>query len=117
MSYNKKALLEAKKKLEESNPGYLRSIRKTKSKPKKTIIKKENFEKKKTICEWNFKVNELVYIKDYIGTNFHAQKGIALIVAESGSKFFGRKINHNHYYVLWENKIFEVSGTYLRKIL
>jgi len=113
MSYNKKSLLEAKKKLEESNPGYLRSIRKTKSKPKKTIIKKENFEKKKTVCEWNFKVNELVYIKDYNG----AMEGIALIVAESGNKFFGRKISHNHYYVLWENKIFEVSGTYLRKIL
>ena len=112
MSYNKKALLEAKKKLEESNPGYLRSIRKTKSKPKKTIIKKDNFEKKKTICEWNFKVNELVYIKDY-----YDEKGIALIVAEAGSKFFGKKINHNHYYILWENKICEVSGTYLKKIL
>lgn len=116
MSYNKKDLLEAKKKLEESNPGYLSSIRKTKSKPKKRIIKKDNFEKKNTVCEWNFKVNELVYIKHHSHLTTE-NNSVALIVGESGKTFLGRRITQNCYYVLFENRTFEVSGSYLKKIL
>jgi hypothetical protein len=112
MSYNKKDLLEAKKKLEETSPGYLKSIRKTKNKPKKRIIKKDDFKKKNAVCEWNFKINELVYIK-------HHSEGssIALIVGESGKTFLGERITQNCYYVLFENRTFEVTGSYLKKII
>lgn len=111
MSYNKKHLKELKRKMEEKNPGSLNNIRKKTSK-KKEIIKNEKYEKntKHIITKWNFYENELVHIK-----NIQHKNSIGLII--NTQDFHGKSIKKNFFLVLVENKLLELDGKNLYKII
>ena len=111
MSYNKKHLKELKRKMEEKNPGSLNSIRK-KTNIKKEIIKNEKYEKNKKhiITKWNFYENELVHIRKNGYSN-----SIGLVV--NTQDFHGKSIKKNFFLVLIDNKLLELDGKYLYKII
>lgn len=99
-SYSKSDLLKAKKNIKSKNPNTL----------KKIIKKTENFEKKslnKKVTKWNFKVNELVYVKT-------GQLKLGLIVSDT--EYFGKKIPEYSFLVLIDNKLVQLNGRNLKKI-
>ena len=107
MVYSKKALREAKARMEEQSPGSLKDIRKTVKKSKRKVIKKEGFEKRKKVYKYNFKVNEIVKHKrsDQIG----------LVI--SNTTYFGKKVQTDYYFVFMGNAVLHVCGSTLRKII
>ena len=107
MVYSKKALKEAKARMEEQNPGSLKDIRKSVRKPERKIIKKEGFEKRKKVYKYNFKVNEIVKHK--------RSNKIGLII--SNTTYFGKRVQTDYYFVFMENTVVHVCGSTLRKII
>ena len=107
MVYSKKALKEAKARMEEQNPGKLKDIRKSVRKSERNVIKKEDFGKRKKVYKYNFKVNEIVKYKrtDKIG----------LII--SNTTYFGKRVQTDYYFVFVENTVVYVCGSTLRKII
>tara|TARA_B100000212_G_scaffold341766_1_gene325984 strand:+ start:2472 stop:2795 length:324 start_codon:yes stop_codon:yes gene_type:complete len=105
--YSKKALREAKARMEEQSPGSLKDIRKTVKKSERKVIKKEGFEKRKKVYKYNFKVNEIVKHKrsDQIG----------LVI--SNTTYFGKKVQTDYYFVFMGNAVIHVCGSTLRKII
>jgi|13_taG_2_1085334.scaffolds.fasta_scaffold00130_9 hypothetical protein len=98
--YSKSDLLRAKQNIKSKNSNTL----------KKIIKKTENFEKKslnKKVTKWNFKVNELVYVKT-------EQLKLGLIVSDT--EYFGKKIPEYSFLVLVNNKLLQLNGRNLKKI-
>tara|TARA_B100000131_G_scaffold208185_1_gene200265 strand:+ start:733 stop:1026 length:294 start_codon:yes stop_codon:yes gene_type:complete len=97
MSYSKKILKDAKKKLRNENPSLFK---------KKTVIKNHDAVKKKKIVKWNYKVNDLVRCT--------RTKKIGLIVSDN--TYFGEKVEKNYYFVLFDCAVKKYDGAYLRVI-
>jgi hypothetical protein len=99
-TYSKIDLLRAKQNVKSKNPNVL----------KKIIKKTENFEKKKLdkkVTKWNFKVNELVYVKT-------ENLKIGLIISDT--EYFGKKIPDYSFLILIDNKLVKLNGRNLKKI-
>ena len=105
MSYKKKDLDELKKKLKKDPKFTSRTKRPTRKVIKKEI--KKNFESKKTVIKWNYKVNDIVECPFY-------NNQIGLIVSDT--IYFGRKVETNAFFVLIGCKVLQMNGQHLKKI-
>lgn len=76
---------------------------------KKTIIKSD-FVKKKKLLEWNFKVNDLVTVKNYNSK----EPNIGVIVSDF--KYFSAVVEKNCFFVLIGCEVKQIEGSFLRKI-
>jgi len=110
MSLSKKELRELKSKMVEKDQDALKSLRRNKTptlKAAKKLIKKENFENKKSVVRWNFKVNDLVRVT-------YGNKEIGLIV--SNYEYFSRRVEKNCFFILVDNAVKQIDGRYLRQV-
>ena len=103
MSYTKKSLQDAKKKLREENPSFFKG-NSSRKKIKKTVIKNPEATLKKKIVKWNYKVNDLVHCT--------RTKKIGLIVSDN--IYFGKKVEKNYYFVLFDCAVHKYDGSFLR---
>ena len=105
MTYKKKDMDALKKQLKNDPKFQARTKR-----PTKRVIKKEvkrNFESKKTVIKWNYKVNDIVqcpYHNDQIG----------LIVSDT--TYFGRKVESNMFFVLVGCRVVQMNGQHIKKL-
>ena len=104
MTYRKKDMDALKKQLKK-DPSF-----NARTKPARKVVKKEfkkNFESKKTVIKWNYKVNDIV------GCPYHNDK-VGLIVSDT--TYFGRKVESNMFFVLIDCRVVQLSGQHLKKI-
>ena len=107
MSISKSDLKSVKKRLVKNKST---KIRKSQIKEAKRSAKKYNIENKiKTKTLWNYKVNDLVYIK-----LDKDKKTLGLIVSDY--MYYNFKVEKNNFFVLVENRVIQVDGKYFRKI-
>jgi len=105
MTYKKKDLEAVKRQLKQ-DPKYRARTKSTTRKIVKKEVKK-NFESKKTVIKWNYKVNDIV------GCPYHNDK-VGLIVSDT--TYFGRKVESNMFFVLVDCRVVQLSGQHLKKI-
>ena len=91
------------KKVKESLGG--KSFKSNKSKIKKAI--KRETKPKVTVTKWNLKTNDLVSISYY-------NEAIGLIVSDY--VYMSNVAEKNNFFVLFENRVVQLEGKYLRKI-
>ena len=81
-----------------------------KSSSNSKVVFQEDYNKKKDYVEkkiqWNFSVNDLVYIK-------HSKK-IGLIISDS--IYINRRVQSNCYFTLVDSSVIEYQGKYLKKL-
>ena len=105
MTYKKKDMDALKKQLKNDPKFQARTKR-----PTKRVIKKEvkrNFESKKTVIKWNYKVNDIVQCP------YHNNQ-IGLIVSDT--TYFGRKVEANMFFVLVGCRVVQVNGQHIKKL-
>ena len=105
MTYRKKDMDALKKQLKKDPNFNARTKR-----PTKRIIKKEvnkNFEPKRTVIKWNYKVNDIVECT-YYGNQ------VGLIVSDTA--YFGRKVESNMFFVLVGCKVVQMHGQHIKKL-
>jgi len=81
-----------------------------KKRPSRKVIKKEihkNYETKKKVIEWNYKVNDIVLCP------FHNNQ-IGLIISDN--KYFGKRVEKNYFFVLLGSQVVALNGQHLKKI-
>ena len=105
MTYKKKDLEAVKRQLKQ-DPKYRARTKNTTRKIVKKEVK-ENFESKKTVIKWNYKVNDIVLCPYY-------NNQIGLIISDS--KYFDMKVEKNYFFVLLGNKVIALNGQHLKKI-
>ena len=108
MALSRKELKKIKSQMASQNPSALAAAKSAAKKSKDTIVKKtfikEDFEPKKSIVRWSFKVNQLVTIS-------HTEQ-IGIIVSDY--KYFTKKVEKNCFFVLIGNQVKQLDGKYLR---
>ena len=110
MPLSSKELRALKSKMIEKDQNALKNIRRNKApslKAAKQIIKKENFENKKSVVRWNYKVNDLVRVT-------YGNKEIGLVV--SNYEYFSKRVEKNCFFILVENSVKQIDGRYLRQL-
>ena len=111
MSYSKKELIEIKKQLKEKNPKALqRPTRKAIINSTKKEIKKSSYKKPKNIIQWNFRVNDIIELKESSGLN----GAIGLIVSDF--VYHSSRVEKNNFFVLVNNAVRQIDGRYLKKV-
>ena len=111
MSYSKKKLIEIKKQLKEKNPKALqRPTRKAIINSTKKEIKKSSYKKPKNIIQWNFRVNDIIELKESSGLN----GAIGLIVSDF--VYHSSRVEKNNFFVLVNNAVRQIDGRYLKKV-
>lgn len=107
MSISKSDLKSIKKSLVKNKSTKTRKIQINEA---KRNVKKYNIENRiKTKTLWNYKVNDLVYIK-----LDKDKKTLGLIVSDY--MYYNFKVEKNNFFVLAENRVIQVDGKHLRKI-
>tara|TARA_Y100000816_G_C25980467_1_gene511900 strand:- start:300 stop:623 length:324 start_codon:yes stop_codon:yes gene_type:complete len=107
MSISKSDLKSVKERLSDNKRT---KIRKSQIKEAKRNAKKYNVKNEvKTKTLWNYKTNDLVYIRY---SNEH--KTLGLIVSDY--MYHTSKVEKNNFFVLIENIVTQVDGKYIRKI-
>ena len=107
MSISKSDLKAVKEKLSNNKKP---TIRKNQINEAKRNAKKYNTANQiKTKTLWNYKVNDLVYIRY---SNEH--KSLGLIVSDY--MYHTSKVEKNNFFVLVENIVTQVDGKYIRKV-
>tara|TARA_Y100000114_G_C11760368_1_gene329246 strand:- start:712 stop:1035 length:324 start_codon:yes stop_codon:yes gene_type:complete len=107
MSISKSDLKSIKKSLIKNKSTKTRKIQINEA---KRNVKKYNIENRiKTKTLWNYKVNDLVYIK-----LDKDKKTLGLIVSDY--MYYNFKVEKNNFFVLAENRVIQVDGKHLRKI-
>jgi len=105
MTYRKQDMDALKKQLKK-DPSF-----NARTKSKRKVVKKEfkkNFESKKTVIKWNYKVNDIV------GCPYLSGDPIGLIVSDT--TYFGRKVETNTFFVLVGCKVVQMSGQHIKKL-
>ena len=98
-------------------------------KKNKSLIIKENVTapKKRKVVEWNYKTNQIVYIRNGFANAFsnkrpthrtaapsiHIIDEYVLIVADR--KFKGISIEENYFFILYRGSIYTMSGKYFKE--
>ena len=110
MSLSRKQLKEIKNKLQEKDQNALNKIRNSKSqsvRQVKTTIKNENYQQKKSVVRWNYKVNDLVRIT-------YGEESIGLII--SNFEYFSKRVEKNCFFILVDTAVKQIYGRYLRQL-
>ena len=110
MSLSRKQLKEIKNKLQEKDQNALSKIRNSKSqtvRQVKTTIKNENYQQKKSVVRWNYKVNDLVRIT-------YGEESIGLII--SNFEYFSKRVEKNCFFILVDTAVKQIDGRYLRQL-
>lgn len=102
-----------------------------KKKNKSLVVKIENLTapKKRKVVEWNYKTNQIVYIKNGFANSFsskntdvnfrnaissiHIIDEYVLIVADK--KFKGISIEENYFFILYRGSIYTMSGKHFKE--
>jgi hypothetical protein len=109
MALSKKQLRELKSKMVEKDRNALSNLRKNKAPSTRAVkqrIKSENFEQKKSVVRWNYKVNDLVRIT-------YGNQDIGLIVSDF--EYFSKRVEKNCFFILIDNAVKQIDGRYLRQ--
>ena len=109
MALSKKQLRELKSKMVEKDRNALSNLRKNKAPSTRAVkqrIKSENFEQKKSVVRWNYKVNDLVRIT-------YGNQDIGLIVSDF--EYFSKRVEKNCFFILIDNSVKQIDGRYLRQ--
>ncbi len=109
MSYSKKDLLKVKQQLAKNNPGALKNL----SRKSVTINKAKrssDYKRKKSVVQWNFDVNDLVFLKE----NTNMSGCVGLIVSDY--MYHTSRVEKNNFFVLVSNRVIQLDGRYLNKV-
>ena len=109
MSYSKKDLLKVKQQLAKNNPGALKNLSRKSVTINKAKRSSDN-KRKKSVVQWNFDVNDLVFLKE----NTLMPGTIGLIVSDY--MYHTSRVERNNFFVLVSNRVIQLDGRYLNKV-
>jgi len=116
MPLSKKELQALKRKMAESDPDALKKIKansKSRKKVKKEVIRNKTYmtgeNRKQKTRLWNFKVNQVVYVHDYMG-----KVELGLIVSDK--EYFAKSVKENCFFILVNNSVRMINGNQIRSL-
>tara|TARA_B100000035_G_scaffold123064_2_gene104730 strand:+ start:1224 stop:1583 length:360 start_codon:yes stop_codon:yes gene_type:complete len=116
MPLSKKELKALKRKMAESDPDALKKIKansKLRKKVKKEIIRNETYmtgeNRRQKTRLWNFKVNQVVYVHDYMG-----KVNLGLIISDK--EYFKQSVKENCFFVLVDSTVRMINGNQIRSL-
>jgi len=116
MPLSKKELKALKRKMAESDPDGLKKIKansKLRKNVKKEIIRNKTYmtgeNRRQKTRLWNFKVNQVVYVHEYMG-----KVNLGLIISDK--EYFKQSVKENCFFVLVDSTVRMIDGKQIRSL-